>query len=89
MGARVLQVEDFQNRIACPGAYVPRMEDPALLPVGNPPDGGSELTPDNQAVEDLSLVFRGVPLPAGGDILCAGAHRIFCHNTELPHLPSI
>ena len=35
-GARVLQVEDFQDSIACLGEDFHQMEDPALLPVGYP-----------------------------------------------------
>ena len=65
-GAGVLLLEYLQDRIACFGKNVPRMEDPTLISVGNPPDRRAALTPDHQDVEDIQPVLWGAPPPAGG-----------------------
>ena len=65
------------------------MEDPVLLLVGDTPDGGEEITPEHQVVEDISLVIRGVLPPDGVEILRVGARYILHQHIKLPRLPSI
>ena len=85
----MIGAEDLQQRLACLGTDVPCMEDPVLLLVGDTPDGGEEITPEHQVVEDISLVIRGVLPPDGVEILRVGARYILHQHIKLPRLPSI
>ena len=85
----MLRAEEFQDRLACIGSDVTRMEDPALLPVCYTPDILAELFPENKAVEYLRPVLRGVLPPAGGEILCASVHRILRQHLKLSPFPGI
>ena len=82
-------MENIQHRFACFGADLPWLRNPALFSVGDPPDGGSELTPEHQALEDISPVLHGVLPPIGGEILITGLRHILCQHLKLPSLPII
>ena len=83
-GLGVLRAEEFQDRLACLGAHVLRLEHPAFLPLRYRVNRRLKFSPEHQAVVYLCPVLRGIHFPSGGEILSTSARCIFHHHLVFP-----